>query len=70
MDLTDFHARHPVHEPSHARRHGVDAISRSIGNDGKPWRYLLIPHDAIADDMTLDGMARQFTVAAPEEGSR
>jgi type III restriction enzyme len=27
---------------------------------GKPWKYLLIPHDAIAENMTLEGLARQF----------
>jgi len=27
---------------------------------GKPWQYVLIPHDAIAENMTLEGMARQF----------
>lgn len=36
-------------------------------NDGKPWRYLLIPHDAIADNMTIDGLANTYTVAASEE---
>lgn len=29
-------------------------------NGGKPWRYVLIPHNAIAVNMTLDGLARQF----------
>ena len=28
--------------------------------DGKPWQYLLIPHDAIAENMTLSGLASQF----------
>jgi type III restriction enzyme len=28
---------------------------------GKPWKYVLIPHDAIAENMTLDGLANQFT---------
>lgn len=28
---------------------------------GKPWLYLLIPHDAIAENMTLDGLARQYS---------
>ena len=37
-------------------------------NHGKPWRYLLIPHDAIADNMTLDGLAKTYTFTAPEEG--
>ena len=30
-------------------------------NGGKPWRYVLIPHNAIAVNMTLDGLARQFS---------
>jgi type III restriction enzyme len=34
---------------SHAKTHG-----------GKPWQYVLIPHDAIADNMTLDGLAHLF----------
>ena len=29
--------------------------------DGKPWRYLLIPHDEIADNMTLAGLAARFS---------
>ena len=29
-------------------------------NGGKPWKYLLIPHDAIADNMTLQGLVGQF----------
>jgi len=28
--------------------------------NGKPWCYLLIPHDAIAENMTLKGLAAQF----------
>ncbi|MGH7976687.1 MAG: DEAD/DEAH box helicase [Limisphaerales bacterium] len=27
---------------------------------GKQWKYLLIPHDVIADNMTLDGLAKHF----------
>ncbi len=27
---------------------------------GKPWRYLLIPHDVIAENITLDWLAAQF----------
>jgi len=27
---------------------------------GKPWTYLLIPHDAIAENMTLKGLAARF----------
>ena len=32
----------------------------SAANGGKPWRYVLIPHNAIAVNMTLDGLAGQF----------
>jgi hypothetical protein len=28
---------------------------------GKPWKYLLIPHDATNDNMTLDGLADRFS---------
>ena len=34
--------------------------SRTYG--GKPWKYLLIPHDAIAENMTLAWLAGQFAV--------
>ncbi len=27
------------------------------GNGGKPWQYLMIPHDMVADNMTLAGLA-------------
>ena len=29
--------------------------------DGKPWKYLLIPHDAIAENMTLHGLAEKYS---------
>ncbi len=29
---------------------------------GKPWKYLLNPHDAIAENMTLEGLERRFGV--------
>jgi type III restriction enzyme len=34
----------------HARKHG-----------GKPWKYALIPHDKIADNLTLKGISSQFS---------
>jgi type III restriction enzyme len=30
---------------------------------GKPWQYLLIPHDVIAENMTLAGLADRFAAA-------
>ena len=37
-----------------------NASDYAIANGGKPWRYVLIPHNAIAVNMTLDGLAKQF----------
>lgn len=31
-------------------------------NGGKPWSYILIPHDVMAQNMTLKGLAEQFRV--------
>jgi type III restriction enzyme len=28
--------------------------------NGKPWKYVLIPHDAIADNMSLEGLAERY----------
>ncbi len=38
------------------------ASEHSAANGGKPWRYLLIPHDAIAENMTLTGLASRYSV--------
>jgi type III restriction enzyme len=37
-----------------------NASDYAAANGGKPWRYVLIPHNVIAVNMTLDGLARQF----------
>ncbi|MBI3776302.1 MAG: DEAD/DEAH box helicase family protein [Gammaproteobacteria bacterium] len=37
----------------HATRHAKD-------NGGKPWRYLLIPHDEVAENITLPGFVSRF----------
>jgi len=39
------------HATDHARQHG-----------GKQWNYLLIPHDAITGNMTLEGLASRYQV--------
>lgn len=36
------------------------ATTHSLDYGGKPWRYTLIPHDAIAENMTLDGLVAQY----------
>lgn len=38
------------------------ATNHEKQNGGKPWRYLLIPHDAITANASLAGLAAQFTV--------
>jgi type III restriction enzyme len=37
-----------------------NASDYAAANGGKPWRYVLIPHNAIAVNMTLDGLAKQY----------
>lgn len=33
------------------------ASDHARGNGGKPWQYLIIPHDVVAENMTLAGLA-------------
>lgn len=37
------------------------ATDHSVQHGGKKWRYLLIPHDAIANNMTLAGLASRYS---------
>lgn len=36
------------------------ASTHALTNGGKPWRYVLIPHDVIAENMTLARLADQY----------
>ena len=36
------------------------ASADALTHGGKPWRYVLIPHDAIAENMTLDGLVKRY----------
>ena len=38
------------------------ATAHAATYSGKPWRYVLIPHDVIAENMTLEVLARQIGV--------
>ena len=38
----------------------ANASEHAAGYCGKPWRYVLIPHDEIAENITLDGLAVRF----------
>ncbi|MCA9473965.1 MAG: DEAD/DEAH box helicase family protein [Nitrospira sp.] len=35
--------------------------------DGKPWTYLLIPHDQITEQMSLSGLTARCTYTSPEQ---
>ncbi|MGH9427969.1 MAG: type III restriction endonuclease subunit R, partial [Terriglobia bacterium] len=37
------------------------ASAHAAGYGGKKWKYLLIPHDVVSDNMTLAGLAERFT---------
>ena len=37
-----------------------NASEHAASHGGKPWRYLLIPHDKIAENITLDGLVDRF----------
>jgi len=39
----------------------ANASAHAANYEGKPWRYVLIPHDAIAENMTLAILAGQFS---------
>ena len=44
------------------------ATDHEVAHDGKPWSYMLIPHDAIAENKTISGLSASFKVvptAAP-----
>ena len=40
-----------------------NASEHAASHHGKPWRYVLIAHDAILENMTLPGLANQFSVS-------
>ena len=41
-----------------------NASEYSRAQGGKPWKYLLVPHDAVAHNATLSALAGRFAVAA------
>ena len=47
-------------------RHATD---HALKYGGKPWQYVLIPHDAIADNMTLAGLAAQYAASSVHQDS-
>lgn len=45
-----------------AARWCMHASTHELAHGGKPWRYLLIPHDVIADNMTIDGLIKAHVI--------
>jgi type III restriction enzyme len=43
------------------------ASTHEQAHNGKPWRYLLISHDVIADNMTLLGLPNSYTQSDPPD---
>ena len=43
-----------------AKKWCLNATNHSSTYGGKPWKYLLIPHDEIAENITLLGMLERF----------
>jgi len=39
----------------------IRATEHAVTSGGKPWKYLLIPHDQIMEQMTLAGLEARFT---------
>jgi type III restriction enzyme len=42
------------------------ASNHAKENNGKPWSYLLIPHDQISEQMTLSGLAAKYMYVQPK----
>jgi type III restriction enzyme len=38
------------------------ATNHALKNGGKPWSYLLVPHDVITENMSLSGLAAHFRI--------
>jgi len=36
------------------------ATEHATSHEGKPWLYILVPHDEIKDNITIDGLAERF----------
>ncbi|MES1928864.1 type III restriction enzyme, res subunit [Salinisphaera dokdonensis CL-ES53] len=58
-DIVQAKARAAVEWCEHASRHEAETASDNVG---KPWRYLLIPHDAITATVTLKALSERYEV--------
>lgn len=46
------------------------AADHELAHGGKPWSYVLIPHDAITDNKTIKGLVAAHRVVAPADPSK
>ena len=42
------------------------ATEYAAEHGGKPWQYVLMPHDAVAENMTIEGLAQRYSVSSTE----
>jgi type III restriction enzyme len=56
-------ARNALSKARAARTWVKCANQHARDTGGKPWRYVLIPHDAVMENATLDGLAARFALS-------
>jgi len=57
----DIHSEEVQKKAQAALNYCAGATTYTAANDGKPWKYLLIPHDAVMLNMSLSGLAAKHT---------
>ena len=66
--MLEAKARNDMHDPEVQAKQDAavqwchQATRHTVSYGGKLWSYLLIPHDAITENMTLVGLASQYLV--------
>lgn len=47
-----------------------NASTHELANKGKPWKYVLIPHDVISDNKTISGLVKQYVLESVDAGGK
>ncbi len=58
----DMGAKNVAKKTEAALTYCANATMFTTSNGGKPWKYLLIPHDAVMHNMSFDGLASRHEV--------
>lgn len=53
----------PSHEVTAAVEWYCHAAHYAVTHDGKPWYYVLIPHDVIKANHSFEGLCAEFTIS-------